>query len=269
MTLVRGTIMEAIYDKIGEGYDTTRKVDPKILSSLSKLLNIEAGKRYLDVACGTGNYTTGISDLGGNWYACDGSEKMLSQASSKSSDINWKKYEVSDLGYKSDFFDGAICSLAIHHFPDLLRPFREIARVLKAECNFVIFTSTPEQIKEYWLNHYFPAMIEKSCEQMPSLETVESALTKAGFAIETTEAFFITPELKDFFLYCGKQRPEMYLSSKVRNGISSFHNFCSQSELEHGLGKLRKDISSGEINGVMSSRDISKGDYLFICATTR
>jgi len=260
--------METIYDKIGEGYDSTRKADSEILSSLSKLLNIEAGKSYLDIACGTGNYTTGISNFGGNWHACDGSEKMLSQASSKSSAISWKKYEVSDLGYKSDFFDGAICSLAIHHFPDLLRPFREIARVLKTECRFVIFTSTPEQMKEYWLNHYFPEMMEKSCEQMPSIEAVESALTGAGFAIETTEPFFITRELKDFFLYCGKQKPEMYLSSKVRNGISSFHNFCSQSELERGLENLRKDISSGEIDGVMRSYEISKGDYLFICATT-
>lgn len=33
--------MEAIYDKIGEGNDTTREVDPEVLSTLSKLLNIE------------------------------------------------------------------------------------------------------------------------------------------------------------------------------------------------------------------------------------
>ena len=155
--------MRAIYDKIGEGYDTTRRADPEILSSLGKLLNIETEKCYLDVACGTGNYTTGLSVLGGNWYACDGSEKMLSQASSKSTDISWKKYQVSALGYKSDFFDGAICALAIHHFPDLLRPFCEIARVLKAKGIFVIFTSTAEQMKAYWLNHYFPEMMKKSC----------------------------------------------------------------------------------------------------------
>ncbi len=264
-----GTIMEAIYDKIGEDYDTTRKADPNILSSLSKLLNIETGKKYLDIACGTGNYTTRISNFGGNWFACDGSEKMLSEARSKSLDISWKKYDVEDLGYESDFFDGVICSLAIHHFPSLLQPFCEIARVLRAGCNFVIFTSTPEQMQGYWLNHYFPEMMEKSCQQMPTFEVVESALAEAGFSIEVQEPFFITSELKDFFLYSGKQRPEMYLSGKVRNGISSFHNFCSQSELDQGLEKLRQDITSGEINGVMSNYEDSSGDYLFICATTR
>lgn len=261
--------MEAIYDTIGEDYDTTRKVDPEILSTLSKLLDIEIGKNYLDIACGTGNYTNRISRLGGIWFACDGSEKMLSEARSKSSDIKWMKSDVSDLGYDSNFFDGAICSLAIHHFPDLTRPFCEIFRVLKTRSNFVIFTSTPAQMKGYWLNHYFPVMMEKSCKQMPSLEQVDSALIQAGFSIQTTVPFFITPELKDFFLYSGKQRPEMYLSHNIRNGISSFHNFCSQSELDQGLEKMQRDITSGEIKSVMESYENKNGDYLFICATTR
>ncbi len=261
--------MEAIYDSIGEGYDTTRKVDPEILSTLSKLLDIEIGKNYLDIACGTGNYTNRISRLGGNWFACDSSETMLSEARSKSSYIKWMKSDVSDLGYNSNFFDGAICSLAIHHFPDLTRPFCEISRVLKTRSNFVILTSTPAQMKGYWLNHYFPVMMEKSCGQMPSLEKVDSALIQAGFSIQTTVPFFITPELKDFFLYSGKQRPEMYLSPNVRNGISSFHNFCSQSELGQGLEKLRRDITSGNINSVMERYESKSGDYLFICAITR
>ncbi len=261
--------MEAIYDKIGEGYDTTRKVDPEILSTLSNLLDIEAWKSYLDIACGTGNYTAAISRLGGNWFACDGSERMLSEARSKSSDVKWKKCDVSDLEYDSGFFDGAICSLAIHHFSELKHPFREASRVLKTRSNFVIFTSTPEQMKGYWLNHYFPIMMEKSCEQMPDLKKVESALLHAGFSIQVEEPYFITPELNDFFLYSGKQRPEMYLSHNVRNGISSFHNFCSSSELEHGLVKLQNDIVSGVIAEVMDKYENSNGDYLYICSTTR
>ena len=260
--------MEAIYDKIGEGYDTTREVDPEILSTLSKLLNIEIGKNYLDIACGTGNYTNQISRLGGNWFACDDSEKMLSEARSKSSNIRWAKSDVTGLKYDSNFFDGAICSLAIHHFPNLTRSFCEMSRVLKTKSNLVLFTSTPEQMKGYWLNHYFPVMMGKSCEQMPSLESVDSALMQAGFSIEVTEPFFITPELKDFFLYSGKQRPEMYLSRNVRNGISSFHNYCSQSELNQGLERLQRDLVSGDIKDVLESYESRKGDYLFISATT-
>ena len=258
--------MKAIYDKIGESYDLTRKADPCILSTLSSLLNIEKEKRYLDAACGTGNYTAGISSFGGKWFAFDHSERMLSEARSKSSQVDWRQFEVAELGYESDFFDGAICSLAIHHFPQLDKAFGEIARVLKPGSKFVIFTATPQQMRTNWLNHYFPKMMENSCKQMPTFETIQTALTRANFSIESTEPFFITPELQDSFLYSGKHKPGIYLSNNVRNGISSFHNFCSQSELERGLGKLDNDINSGEIKKIMNRYNNDDGDYIFICA---
>jgi ubiquinone/menaquinone biosynthesis C-methylase UbiE len=261
--------MEAVYDEIGEGYDTTRKADPGILTTLSSLLDIEEEKRYLDAACGTGNYTAGISRFGGKWFAFDNSERMLSEARLKSSQVDWKQWEVTRLGYQSDFFDGAMCSLAIHHFPELNKAFREIARVLKRKSKFVIFTATQEQMRSYWLNHYFPKMMEYSCKQMPTFEAIQTALAQANFSIESTEPFFISPELHDFFLYSGKQRPEIYLSSNVRNGISSFHNFCTQSELDGGLGKLCNDIDSGEIKEIMNRYNNDNGDYVFICANAR
>ncbi len=258
--------MEAIYDEIGKNYDATRKPDPGILSTLSSLLDVEEEKRYLDVACGTGNYTSEISRIGGKWFAFDNSEKMLSEARPKSSQVDWRQFDVTELGYESNLFDGAICSLAIHHFPSLNKAFSEVARVLKSNGRFVLFTATPNQMRCYWLNRYFPQMMENSCQQMPTFEAIKSALIQASFSIESTEPFFISAELEDFFLYSGKLRPDMYLSSKVRNGISSFHNFCSQSELNSGLDKLRKDIDSGEIENIMGSYNNDNGDYIFICA---
>ena len=263
------TIMGAIYDEIGKDYDTTRKADPCILSTLNSLLNVEEEKTYLDVACGTGNYTSEISKFGGKWFAFDNSEKMLSEARPKSSQVDWRQFDVTELGYESDFFDGAICSMAIHHFPVLNEAFREVARVLKSNGKLVIFTATPNQMRCYWLNHYFPEMMENSCMQMPTFEVINLALTQAKFSIESTKLFFISPELQDFFLYSGKQRPDMYLSSKVRNGISSFHNFCTQSELNSGLDKLHNDIETSEIKKIMTSYNNHNGDYIFICAIAR
>ena len=96
-------------------------------------------------------------------------------------------------------------------------------------------------------------MINRSCEQMPTLKAVESALNKAKISIEVSAPYFITPDLQDLFLYSGKQRPEMYLSNSVRKGISSFHNYCLESELESGLNKLREDIETGAINEIMEN----------------
>ncbi len=256
--------MGAIYDKIGLEYDTTRKADPAILSKLASLLGIDNSKKYLDVACGTGNYTFELSKIGGQWSAFDHSQKMLSEARSKTSMVSWQHYNVDETGYEDGFFDGATCSLAIHHFSDLEKAFREISRILKPCGKFIIFTATPDQMKSYWLIEYFPTMMKRSYEQMPTLKAVESALSKAEISIEITAPYFITSDLQDFFLYSGKQRPEMYLSSSVRKGISSFHNYCSKSELESGLSKLRVDIKTGAINEVVESYKNKDGDYLFI-----
>ncbi|RYY04387.1 MAG: SAM-dependent methyltransferase [Gammaproteobacteria bacterium] len=257
--------MTAIYNKIGDNYDTTRKADPEITATLAHLLNIQKDKHYLDVACGTGNYTIELNKLGGKWYGFDQSQKMLNEATAKSSEIRWSNFDIENLGYADNQFDGAICSLAIHHFKDLNTAFSEIARVLKSNSNLVIFTSTPEQMNHYWLAHYFPDMMQKSCAQMPSLSAIETALAENQFNTLSIKPFFITEHLQDFFLYSGKQRPEIYLLETVRNGISSFKNFCTHTELQQGLTKLDGDIQSGAIYNLINQFH-HDGDYLFLMA---
>jgi ubiquinone/menaquinone biosynthesis C-methylase UbiE len=256
--------MHKIYDEIGNGYDTTRKADPFILSQFKSLLNIESNKKYLDVACGTGNYTSEISKIGGSWNAFDQSDVMLSEAINKSKVVKWSKFDVEKTDFESNLFNGIMCSLAIHHFPNLSNAFREISRILKSTGKIVLFTATPEQMYSYWLNEYFPDMMKKSCEQMPTLDSISSAIKPHGLSIESTVPFFIEPELQDFFLYSGKQRPEIYLVQSVRDGISSFRNLCAEKELDQGLSKLQSDIESGAIDEVIKKYENKIGDYLFV-----
>lgn len=255
--------MSVIYNEIGDNYDTTRKTDPHIAHKLAELIEIDPNKKYLDIACGTGNYTIALNKLGGQWFGFDQSEKMLNEAKLKASSITWSCFDVAELDYADEEFEGAICSLAIHHFPNLDLAFAEIARVLKPNSKLVIFTSTPEQMQHYWLTHYFPEMMKKSCAQMPSLASIKSSLTKHNLIVTKTEPFFINAQLKDFFLYSGKYQPEIYLSQNVRNGISSFKNFCNELELSHGLTKLKTDINSGAINSLIQQSN-DKSDYLFL-----
>lgn len=258
--------MIPIYNTIGDGYDTTRKADKEIVSYFRNMLDID-DEKYLDVACGTGNYTSEIVKFGGKWFAFDHSDTMLIEARRKSELVDWKRYDAENTGYDSEFFSGAICSLAIHHFPSLPCSLKEISRVLKKTANLVIFTSTPEQMEKYWLNTYFPEMMNKSCAQMPSLSYIQQSCLFAGLEIRDTKRFYIRPDLEDFFLYSGKQQPEMYLSQKIRDGISSFRNLCSASELRAGLDTLSKDIQSGKIKEVIKSYENEIGDYLFVVAS--
>lgn len=256
--------MAAIYDSIGKEYDTTRRADPGITSTLAELLPLRESGYYLDVACGTGNYTAALANRGGTWKAFDQSETMLGEARTKSKGVSWHKMDAMHIDLPSDTFDGVTCTLAIHHFPRISTPFREIARVLKVGTSFVLFTALPSQMRLYWLIEYFPEMMEKACRQMPDEDDIEAALFDAGLVTGEIRKFDIEPGLKDFFLYCGKQKPEMYLLKSVRDGISSFRTgLCSANELESGLTKLQADIDSGEINAVMSRFKHTGGDYVF------
>jgi ubiquinone/menaquinone biosynthesis C-methylase UbiE len=259
--------MEPIYNKIGQGYDTTRHADPEILQNLFELLSIENDGYYMDVACGTGNYTIELAKRGGNWFAFDQSALMIAEARHKSSSIHWSIMDVENISYAANKFNSALCSLAIHHFKDLNSAFKEISRLLIHSGRFVIFTSTPKQMQGYWLNHYFPVMMQSSIEKMPALENITSALNNAGFSLSETRKFNVTNSLTDLFLYSGKQRPEIYLSKSIRAGISSFHNLCTKDELTSGLSKLESDLKSGKIYEVIANYKNENGDYCFITAT--
>lgn len=255
----------AIYEQIGKSYDLTRRADPEIANRLAVKLQIKFDLSYLDVACGTGNYTLALAKHGGVWHGIDQSAKMIDAARNKSNAVAWQVGEVEALPYADGSFSGVLCTLAIHHFAALTPAFREIYRVLKTG-HFVLFTATPEQMSKYWLVEYFPEAIYKSAEQMPSLENVKYALHEAGFHSVDIKPYFISENLQDLFLYSGKHRPEIYLDENVRSGISTFALVASAEETAAGCEKLAADIYTGRITEIIKKYESDRGDYLFVTA---
>ena len=161
------------YDRIGAGYNNTRCADPFITGRLHSLLCPEQNKQYIEVGCGTGNYTIALAMKGLRIGGIDPSEKMLEQAHLKNAGINWQIGTAEDTGFNTSSLDGIVCVLTLHHWENLQSAFSEFNRILKSNGRLVIFTSTPEQMSSYWLNHYFPKMLDASMKQMPTklLET--------------------------------------------------------------------------------------------------
>ena len=110
----------------------------------------------------------------------------------------------------------------------------------------------------------FPKMLEDSIVQMPTFQNIKNAMKYAGFSISQTETYAIKPDLKDLFLYCGKQNPKLYSNPVIRQGISSFSSLANKNEVEKGLIKLENDIANKSINKIKESYDNDLGDYLFI-----
>lgn len=256
----------AKYDRIGDTYNTTRRADPYLFGRMLHFLNPEKDKTYLDVGCGTGNYTIKFIDLGFQFTGVDPSEKMLEAARSRRPESRWTQGVSEDLPLEDEEFDGALATLTTHHWSDLEKGFAEISRVLTPGSKLVLFTSTPFQMETLWLNEYFPQMISDSAADMHSFEDTEAAMKATGIEVLTTENYDVHPELEDMFLLSGTHNPSLYLDSEFRNGISSFSAIVKPSELNAGLHHLEQDIKSGRINGVIDAWKTDRGQYLFIQA---
>ncbi len=256
--------MQAKYDAIGTNYNQTRKADPYLTEQLLKHLNPTKDGVYLDIGCGTGNYTNALREKGFQFIGIDPSIEMLQNAQSQNKNIQWKIGSAEKTGLPQHSVYGIIGTLTIHHWTNLIRAFSELNYILKPKGKIIIFTSTPEQMQGYWLNHYFPKMLEDSIVQMPSIQTIEQAMTSAGLKITTTESYSIKPDLQDQFLYCGKQNPELYFDESILHGISSFSALANKDEVENALVALRADIDSGEIDKIIKSYQNDLGDYLYV-----
>ena len=255
------------YDQIGIGYDSTRQADPYLSQRMFDLLHSgQPDGRYLDVGCGTGNYTAALYARGLDFIGIDPSREMLEKAQAKNPAITWIMGTAEQIDLPADSINGVLASLTIHHWQDLRRGFLEISRVLKKDGRMVLFTTLPEQTKAYWLYHYFPKMIEDSIKVLPRREQIEEAFDNAGLKIVQEEAYFVQPDLQDRFLYSGKHDPEMYFSAEVRKGISSFSLLANQAEVRQGLQQMRADIDHGKIQAVIEAHQNELGDYLFLIA---
>ncbi|WP_293301261.1 class I SAM-dependent methyltransferase [Pedobacter sp. UBA4863] len=256
--------MHIKYNKIGKNYNTTRKADPHLVEKLSRFLPTKTGHLNLDIGCGTGNYTIALANKGFSFVGIDPSEKMLSEAKIRNSDSSWLKGKAERIPAKNNVFNGIIATLTIHHWADLEKAFSEIDRVLCNSGKLILFTSTPEQMRGYWLNHYFPNMLNSSINQMPSLIDIQNAIKQTNLHITQVEKYFVKEDLQDCFLYIGKNDPTLYFNETIRNGISSFSSLANIEEVALGLLHLKKDLNNEVFYKIKTRYDNELGDYVFI-----
>jgi ubiquinone/menaquinone biosynthesis C-methylase UbiE len=93
-----------LYNAIGTEYDLTRRADPFICDRLMHFLSPEKGAFYLDIGCGTGNYTIDLNAKGLKFYGVDPSAKMLDEAMFKSQKIKWLEGTANPFQSKIKYF---------------------------------------------------------------------------------------------------------------------------------------------------------------------
>ena len=86
---------------------------------LIQLLLPKPNGLYLDIGCGTGNYTIALANKGYKFYGIEPSEKMLNIAMSRNDKINWLLGLAEHIPADDMLFDGAIATLTIHHWTNI------------------------------------------------------------------------------------------------------------------------------------------------------
>jgi ubiquinone/menaquinone biosynthesis C-methylase UbiE len=142
-----------------------------------------AGRRVLDVGCGTGRLAAALATrYGAKVWGVDPSEEMLAVAREQvPASVGLKAGRAEDLPFRDCWFERAVMVLVVHHV-DRDRAFPELLRVLSQGGCLAISTPDPANFGEIWLSPLFPSYVEVERARFPAGEMLEEELSAAGFA---------------------------------------------------------------------------------------
>lgn len=142
------------------------------------------GQHILDIGTGHGNALAELAKRTTNGLAAgiDPSEVMVRMASRRNAEairagaINVVAGNANALPFPDGSFDGALAVHVLYFWPDLVRPFAEIARVLKPGGRLVLLFRTSGDPRT--------ASFPSSAYRFRSVDEVRTALEQAGFMVE-------------------------------------------------------------------------------------
>ncbi|MGN7798628.1 class I SAM-dependent methyltransferase [Leifsonia sp. 22587] len=140
------------YDTIAEGYAALNATS--LLNeyynrpALAELAGDVAGRRVLDVGCGSGPILADLRDRGAIVTGVDSSAGMLDQARARlGSDIDLRVADLAEpLPFEDDTFDDVIASQVLHYLKDWGPSLAEIHRILKPGGRLIVSEEHPSAI---------------------------------------------------------------------------------------------------------------------------
>jgi SAM-dependent methyltransferase len=141
------------------------------------------GRRVLDVGCGTGRLAAALADRArARVWGVDSSPEMLAAARARvPRGVALKQASAERLPFKDGWFERVVMTLVVHVL-DRPRAFPELRRVLGPDGRLVFATFDPEHVRDYWLNRFFPSMLEIDLARFAPEEALMEELRAAGFA---------------------------------------------------------------------------------------
>ncbi|HEY2868718.1 MAG TPA: class I SAM-dependent methyltransferase [Gaiellales bacterium] len=217
----------AIYDEIGRTYASTRRPDPRVEAAVRVALGDAAS--VVNVGAGAGSYEPAQTVL-----AVEPSAAMIAQRPPGAAPAVQATAEAIPLA--DGECDAALAVLTIHHWADQERGVSEMRRVAG---RVVILTWDPDYAEAFWLvRDYLPESTALDRRRMPPMAAVSEWMGGA----EVTPVP-VPHDCLDGFFGAYWRRPEAYLDSRVRAGMSNLAQLGPP--VDRAVATLRADLESG------------------------
>ena len=168
---------------VAEDYDRLRPVDANWWELFETLVaeGDLAGRRVVDVGCGTGRFAAALAERGAKVWGVDPSPEMLGRArSSAGAGVGFKQADAEDLPFRDAWFERALLVLVVH-LVDRPRALTEVARVLVPGGRAVVATFADEHFDAFWLTRLFPSLAQIDRSRFPLPDVLAAELREAGF----------------------------------------------------------------------------------------
>ncbi|MDY7099893.1 MAG: class I SAM-dependent methyltransferase [Actinomycetota bacterium] len=218
-----------MYDSIGTTYSTTRRADPRIAAMIDEALG--SARTVVNVGAGSGSYEPPHRSV----IAVEPSATMTAQRPADAAPV--VRGVAGALPFGDGTFDAALCSLTIHHWPDLGTGLAELARVSRRQ---VIFLFDPAEVGRLWVTEYFPEALAHPAERSaPGPSEVADHLD-----VERIDVVPVPSDCIDGFAAAFWARPEAYTDPGVQAGMSWLARLDDDTRAL-GTARLRADLDAG------------------------
>jgi SAM-dependent methyltransferase len=223
-------VSDSPYDRIGRGYASTRRADPRIGGRIEAALG--EARSVLNVGAGTGSY----EPAGWEVTAVEPSAAMIAQRPAEAAPVVQASAE--SLPFDDDSFDAAMAVLTAHHWADLEAGLSEMRRVARRRLVMVTFDS--EALEGLWITaDYFPEMLTLSRPSGASSRNLTALLPAAR-----SSPLPVPRDCTDHFFAALWARPELLFDEAVVRPMWVWQSISEESR-RTGRERLAADLESG------------------------